>query len=71
VDALRDLVEGESEVIMAPHPNLQDGTNLALAAWTRLLECNVSEGTADDVELAVQGFIDEFKNSTAPEAAAP
>jgi hypothetical protein len=69
VDTLTDLVEGDSEVIMAPYPNLPDGTSLALTAWTRLLECDV-QGSPADVRLVVEGFIDEFKNSTAPENAA-
>jgi hypothetical protein len=68
VDALGELVEDESEVIMAPYPELQEGTNLALVAWTRLLEC-AGEGEADDARLVAENFIEQFRNnSAAPEA---
>lgn len=70
VDALEDLAEDESEVIMAPYPNLAEGTNLALVAWTRLLECR-GEGEPDDARLVAEDFIQQFKNATAPEAEVP
>lgn len=70
VDALAERVEGEAEVIMAPHPNLPQGTNLALVAWTRLQTCRVRNVDVDNVELVVRGFIDVFRNAdSAPEAA--
>jgi hypothetical protein len=67
VDALADVAEGESEVIMAPYDNLPDGTNLAFVAWTRLRDC-AAEGSAEDVALAATTFIDQFKNTTGPES---
>lgn len=70
VTELEDLVQGETEVIMAPYESLPDGTNLALVAWTRLQEGQVAADTSpDDVALVARGFIEEFKNgAAAPEA---
>jgi hypothetical protein len=72
VQALTELVEAEEEVILAPHPGLNEGTNLALTAWTRLEECTIANDAAsDDVVLVAEDFIRRFRNAaTAPEAAA-
>jgi hypothetical protein len=67
VDALAEVAEDESEVIMAPYVNLPQRTNLAFVAWTRLQECDV-RGTPEDVALAARSFIEAFKNATGPEA---
>ena len=70
VDELEGIAEGETEIIMAPYPDLEAETNLAFVAWTRLQDCRVpGNANVDDVTLAARGFIDEFKNgSAAPEA---
>ena len=70
VAELDDLAEGETEVIMAPYENLSEGTNLALVAWTRLQEGQVTaDADPDDVGLVARGFIEEFRNgAAAPEA---
>ncbi|MGH2674302.1 MAG: DUF3105 domain-containing protein [Actinomycetota bacterium] len=70
IDELEAVADGEAEIIMAPYPNLDEGTNLAFVAWTRLQTCEVQGGAeVDDVALAARGFIDEFKNGpAAPEA---
>jgi hypothetical protein len=70
VSELQDLAESESEVIMAPYPNLPEGTSLSLVAWTRLLDCG-GQGAADDARLVAENFIQQFKNATAPEAEVP
>jgi hypothetical protein len=70
VSELQDLAESESEVIVAPNPNLPEGDGLALVAWTRLLQCG-GQGDADDARLVAEDFVKRFKNATAPEGAAP
>lgn len=70
VAELEGLAEGETEVIMAPHESLAEGTNLAFAAWTRLQEGKVpADADPADVALVARAFIEEFKNgAAAPEA---
>jgi hypothetical protein len=70
VGELEDLVDSESEVIMAPYPGLS--SKLALASWRQLQTCN-PPGDADpeDVVTVAEAFIDRFRNGPlAPEAAA-
>jgi hypothetical protein len=68
---LEQLVEGESEVIMAPYPNLAEGSNLALVAWRRVQTCQVpADADAADAATVARHFIDRFRNELAPEAAA-
>lgn len=71
VDGLADLARDEGKVILAPHPELDEGTSLALTAWTKLQECpGVSD--ADQAVLAARGFIQRFRGTdNAPEPAAP
>jgi Protein of unknown function (DUF3105) len=70
VTELEGLAEGETEVIMAPHESLAEGTNLAFAAWTRIQEGQVpADADPADVALVARAFIEEFKNgAAAPEA---
>jgi hypothetical protein len=65
--ALAELAQGQEKVIMAPYPDLSEGTSLAFTAWTKLQECpRVTD--ADKAVLAVQGFIKQFRGtSNAPE----
>lgn len=72
VDELADSVRGEAKVLMAPHPSLETGTNLALVAWNRLQECDVAENTdPGQVVQAAESFIDLFRGAgSAPEPAA-
>jgi hypothetical protein len=69
-DGLADLARREEKVILSPHPQLPEGTSLALAAWTKLQECpRVTD--ADAVVLAAEGFIKRFRGtSNAPEPSA-
>jgi hypothetical protein len=70
VTELEGLVEGETEVIMAPYENLPDGTNISFVAWTRLQQGQVpQDASPEDVALVARAFIEEYKNgSAAPEA---
>jgi hypothetical protein len=71
LDALADLARGEQKVILAPYPELPDGTSLSFAAWTKLQECpRVTD--ADSAVLAAQGFIKRYggtDNAPEPNAA--
>jgi Protein of unknown function (DUF3105) len=70
-EELAGLVEGEDEVLMAPYPKLQEGQSLALAAWTRLQLFEVPENAnPEDAVTVTRYFIDQFRNTIAPEAAA-
>jgi Protein of unknown function (DUF3105) len=74
-DAVREelagLVEGEDEVMMAPYPRLQEGQSLALAAWTRLQLIEVpDDADPEDAVTVTRYFIDQFRNTIAPESAA-
>ena len=67
VDALADLAESESKVILAPYPALDPGTSLALVAWQRLQACGFTEDADAAVEVA-GSFISRFRGAgVAPE----
>jgi hypothetical protein len=67
VDELATLAESEDKVIMAPHPSLDEGTSLAVAAWNKLWECPAGV-TADQARTISSGFIEAFRGSNnAPE----
>jgi Protein of unknown function (DUF3105) len=70
VSELEDVVDGETEVIMAPYEGLPEGTNIAFVAWTRLQTGEVpADADPDDVALVARAFIDEYRNGgAAPEA---
>jgi hypothetical protein len=67
VDELTEIAESETKVIMAPHPSLEEGTSLALAAWNKLWECPSSVG-ASQARTIASGFIEAYRGtSNAPE----
>jgi hypothetical protein len=67
VDELTGLAESENKVIMAPHPSLEEGTSLALAAWNKLWECPSGVG-ASQARTISSGFIEAYRGtSNAPE----
>jgi hypothetical protein len=67
VDELTLLAESETKVIMAPHPSLEEGTSLALAAWNKLWECPSGVG-ASQARTIASGFIEAYRGtSNAPE----
>jgi hypothetical protein len=69
-EALASVAEGQEKVILAPYPELPEGTSLAFTAWTKLQECpRVTD--ADAAILATDGFIKRFRGtSNAPEPSA-
>ena len=70
VSALEDLVNDETEVLMAPYEGLAEP--LYLVAWgARQSVDPPAEASPDDVSLVTEAFIEEWKNGEfAPEAAA-
>jgi hypothetical protein len=71
VRRLEGLAESEEKVLMAPYPDLPEGRDLALAAWTRLQTCP-STITPDQAEAVARGFIARFRGGgDAPEPNAP
>jgi hypothetical protein len=67
VRALARLSDAEDKVIMAPYPDLPDGSALALAAWNKLWECP-SGVTPEQARTIASGFIEAYRGtSNAPE----
>ncbi len=67
VTRLASIAEQEDKVLVAPYPNLNEGTSLAITAWNKLWEC---PGTivADDAATLANAFIDAYRGtSNAPE----
>ena len=70
VERLASLAESQDKVLMAPHPQLDEGTSLALAAWNKLWECPVAV-TADQARTIASGFVEAYRGtSNAPEPSA-
>ena len=70
IDSLAALAQRENKVILAPYPQLGQGTSLAVAAWNKLWECPATV-TADQATAIATGFIDAFRGSSnAPEGSA-
>jgi hypothetical protein len=69
-EALAELAESQEKVILAPYPDLAEGTSLSFVAWTKLQECpRVTD--ADAAVSAAQGFIEQFRGTdNAPEPSA-
>jgi hypothetical protein len=64
------MVRSEPEVIMAPYPDLPEGTSLALVAWQWLQTCSAGV-TASEAVARARAFIAEHRNGPdAPEPAA-
>lgn len=67
VERLTSLAESEDKVLMAPYPQLDEGTSLALAAWNKLWECPATV-TADQARTIASGFVEAYRGtSNAPE----
>jgi hypothetical protein len=69
-EALGSLAEGQDKVILAPYPELAEGTSLSFVAWTKLQECpRVTD--ADAAVSAARGFIELYRGTdNAPEPGA-
>ncbi len=67
VSHLATLAKAQTKVIMAPYPDLPEGTSLALAAWNKLWECPATV-TPEQAQTIASGFITAFRGtSNAPE----
>jgi len=70
VERLASLAESEDKVLMAPYPQLDEGTSLALAAWNKLWECPATV-TADQARTIASGFVEAYRGTgNAPEPSA-
>ncbi|HEX9716604.1 MAG TPA: DUF3105 domain-containing protein [Actinomycetota bacterium] len=70
VERLASLAESEHKVLMAPYPQLDEGTSLALAAWNKLWECPATV-TADQARTIASGFVEAYRGTgNAPEPSA-
>jgi hypothetical protein len=68
IDALARLATDEDRVIMAPYPDLPDGTALALVAWNTRWLCPAGI-SAEDAATVAGAFVDAYRGTTnAPEA---
>jgi hypothetical protein len=68
VTALESYAEDQGRVIMAPYPDLPEGTALALLAWNTRWECPAPLTPEQAVTIAT-GFVDAYRGTTvAPEA---
>ncbi len=71
LNALTPLVDSQEKAIMAPFPDLPDGTSFALLAWNTLWSCP-STITPQQATTMTSGFIEAFRGSgNAPEPSAP
>jgi hypothetical protein len=67
VSRLATLAKSQNKVIMAPYPDLPEGTSLALAAWDKLWECPATV-TSGQAQAIASGFIHAYRGtSNAPE----
>ncbi|MGH2660168.1 MAG: DUF3105 domain-containing protein [Actinomycetota bacterium] len=70
VERLASFAESEDKVLMAPYPQLDEGTSLALAAWNKLWECPAAV-TADQARTIASGFVEAYRGTgNAPEPSA-
>ena len=67
VTRLASIAEQQDKVLLAPYPNLNEGTSLAITAWNKLWECPAGIG-ADDAATLANAFIEAYRGtSNAPE----
>lgn len=70
IDSLTALAQRETKVILAPYPQLDQGTSFAVAAWNKLWGCPATV-TAEQATAIATGLIDAFRGtSNAPEGSA-
>jgi uncharacterized protein DUF3105 len=71
VARLASIAERQDKVLLAPYPDLEEGSSLAMVAWNKLWEC---PGTlsADDAATMANSFIEAYRGtSNAPEGNVP
>jgi hypothetical protein len=66
VERLASIAEGSRSTVLAPYPDLPDGTGLALAAWNYLQTCPGSIA-ADQAAIVARGFIEATECKGQPE----
>lgn len=67
VNALGEVAKSHKNTLLAPYPDLPDGTSLALTAWNHIQKCPGTI-TADLATAVAKGFADAFEcTSVGPE----
>jgi hypothetical protein len=67
VDRLARIAEGQDKVLVAPYPDLEEGTSFAITAWNKLWECP-ADVTPEDAAIMANAFIEAYRGtSNAPE----
>jgi hypothetical protein len=70
VDRLTNVVDGSTNVLMAPYPDLPEGQALALTAWNKVQTCPAAV-TPDQAATITNGFIEAYactRNAPEPNA---
>jgi hypothetical protein len=67
VARLARIAEGQDKVLVAPYPDLGEGTSFAITAWNKLWECP-ADVTPEDAAIMANAFIEAYRGtSNAPE----
>jgi Protein of unknown function (DUF3105) len=67
VDRLAQVAERDDKVLLAPYPDLEEGTSFAMTAWNKLWECP-ADVSPDDAATMANSFIEAYRGtSNAPE----
>jgi Protein of unknown function (DUF3105) len=67
VDRLAQIAEAQDKVLLAPYPDLEEGTSFAITAWNTLWECPAGL-TPGDAAVMANAFIEAYRGtSNAPE----
>ena len=65
---LAQIAEGQDKVLVAPYPDLEEGTSFAITAWNKLWECP-ADVSPEDAGIMANAFIEAYRGtSNAPEA---
>jgi hypothetical protein len=65
---LAQIAEGQDKVLVAPYPDLEEGTSFAITAWNKLWECP-ADVTPENAGIMANAFIEAYRGtSNAPEA---
>ena len=68
VDRLAQVADSQDKVLLAPYPDLEEGTSFAMTAWNKLWECPADVSPEDAATMA-NSFIEAYRGtSNAPEA---
>jgi hypothetical protein len=67
VARLAQIAEGQDKVLVAPYPDLEEGTSFAITAWNTLWECP-ADVTPEDAAIMANAVIEAYRGtSNAPE----